>query len=189
MPRTNDVNKQIKDERRSSILSVSAPLFALCGDKVSVDMICEKAKCSHGLLYHYFRDTNNVLFNIKKSERYLALKDKILTIKDNGSPIDSIYQIIQTMNGLIAAAKQDDISLLILLMQDDDKDGVKSTLTSTIKQGQKDGQICAGKPEEICNIYLNQNIGVLYRKLLQKSYKIEISPIDNLIQIFNKKRF
>lgn len=189
MPRTKEANKQIKDERKSNILLAAAPLFALYNDKVSVDMICEKANCSHGLLYHYFRDANNVLFNIRKTERYVSLQNQLLDIQDNGSPIDAIYQIVNNVNNVLVNAKNDDISLLILILQDNEKNCFKASLISQIKNGQKEGQVTAGNPEKIAEIFINQNIGVLYRKLLQKSYKSEIIPVDNLIQIFNKKRF
>lgn len=187
MPRTNKVNKQIKDERKQSILFAALPLFALYGDKVSVDMICEKAKCSHGLLYHYFRDANNVLFNIKKMDSYIVLKNKILSFQNNDFPLDSIYQIINSVNSVLSRPKQDEISMLVLIMSEEEKDSLRNRLILLIKQGQKDGQITAGKAEDICSIYINQNIGVLLKKLLQKSYKIEIIPPDNQLQIFNKK--
>lgn len=187
MPRTNEINKQIKDERKQSILFAALPLFALYGDKVSVDMICEKAKCSHGLLYHYFRDANNVLFNIKKMDSYITLKNKILSFQNNDFPLDSIYQIINSVNSVLSKPKQDELSMLVLIMGEEEKDGLKNKLNLLIKQGQKNGQITAGKAEDICSIYINQNIGVLLKKLLQKSYKIEIVPADNQLQIFNKK--
>lgn len=187
MPRTNDINKQIKDERKQSILSAALPLFALYGDKVSVDMICEKAKCSHGLLYHYFRDANNVLFNIKKQSSFVELKNELLNTVDNGSPIDSIYQILQHTNSAILKSKTDTFSMLYLIINDDDKSSYKSTLVELVKKGQSAGQVVAGKPVDIVNVYINQNNGVLLKKLLQKSYKIEVIPVDNLMQIFIKK--
>lgn len=187
MPRTNDINTQIKDERKQSILSAALPLFALYGNKVSVDMICEKAKCSHGLLYHYFRDSDNVLFNIKKSQSFVDLKNKLLQTTDNGSPLDEIYQILQHVNSSISKAKNSDFALLYLILNDEEKLGFKTTLINLIKNGQKVNQIAAGKAEDLASIYIEQNNGVLLKKLLQKSYKIEIIPVDNLMQIFIKK--
>ena len=187
MPRTNDINKQIKDERKQSILTAALPLFALYANKVSVDMICDKAKCSHGLLYHYFRDSDNVLFNIKKTESFVNLKNQLLQTNDNGSPLDEIYQILQHVNSSISKAKNSDFAVLYLVLNDDDKTGFKNTLISLIKNGQKLNQIAAGKAEDLASIYIEQNNGVLLKKLLQKSYKIEIIPVDNLMQIFIKK--
>ena len=187
MPRTNDINKQIKDERKQSILLAALPLFALYNEKVSVDMICEKAKCSHGLLYHYFRDANNVLFNIKKMDDYISLKNSLLNIIDNGSPIDSIYQILQNTNSSILKAKKDDIPMIYLVINDEDKNSYKNTLIELVRNGQNHGQVTAGKADDIVRIYNEQNNGVLLKKILQKSYKLDLPPVDNLMQIFIKK--
>ncbi|GEM_PF-3458792 len=187
MPRTNETNRLIKDERKNSILLAALPLFALYQDKVSVDMICEKAKCSHGLLYHYFRDANNVLFNIKKMEAYVVLKEQLLNTIDNGSSLDSIYQIIKKTNDTILNAKNHEIAMMVLIINDNDKNSYKEHLTNLIKEGQKNNQVVSGKPAEICSIYINQNNGVLLKKLLQKSYKLEIPSVENLLQIFMKK--
>ena len=187
MPRTNDANKLIKDERKQSIISAALPLFVLYGDKVSVDMICEKAKCSHGLLYHYFKDANNVLQTIKKSERFLSLQTTLLDYVDNGSQIDAIYQIISSVNSAVLKVKNDDVSILYLVLNNHEKISFKSSLASLVKEGQKNGQVTAGKPEDLVLIYINYLSGVLLKKILQKSYKIEIQPIDNLMQIFIKK--
>lgn len=187
MPRTNDANKLIKDERKQSIISAALPLFVLYGDKVSVDMICEKAKCSHGLLYHYFKDANNVFQTIKKSERFLSLQTTLLDYVDNGSQIDAIYQMISNVNSAVLKVKNDDVSILYLVLNNHEKISFKSSLASLVKEGQKNGQVTAGKPEDLVSIYINYLSGVLLKKVLQKSYKIEIQPIDNLMQIFIKK--
>lgn len=62
MPRTFKENEKIKEERRNRILDISLKLFANFGyENVSMDMIAKKAKCSHGLMYHYFKDKNEIL--------------------------------------------------------------------------------------------------------------------------------
>ena len=62
MPRTFKENEKIKEERRNKILDLSLKLFASYGyENVSIDMIAKKAKCSHGLMYHYFKDKDEIL--------------------------------------------------------------------------------------------------------------------------------
>ncbi len=62
MPRTFKENEKIKEERKNRILDVSLKLFANLGyENVSMDMIAKKAKCSHGLMYHYFADKNEII--------------------------------------------------------------------------------------------------------------------------------
>lgn len=73
MPRTKEQNNIIRNERINNILTSSLYLFSNKGyDATSLDDIAKDAGCSHGLLYHYFKDkyylynylVNNVAFPI-----------------------------------------------------------------------------------------------------------------------------
>ena len=70
MPRLASQNKEIKDERRQSILNASLVVFALYGkDNTTVDLLTTASKCSHGLFYHYFKNVDQVydsLFKLPK---------------------------------------------------------------------------------------------------------------------------
>ena len=56
MPRRPEQFDQLKDERKASILKHALPLFALKPQKdITIDLISQSAKCSHGLVYHYFK--------------------------------------------------------------------------------------------------------------------------------------
>ena len=76
MPRTREQFSEMKENRRSSIMNAALPLFSI-NEKVSIDMICEKAKCSHGIFYHYFTNVNQIYDRLLKSELNLELKNKI----------------------------------------------------------------------------------------------------------------
>ena len=73
MPRTREQFSEMKEERRTAILNAALPLFSL-GKKVTIDMIAEKAKCSHGIVYHYYKNTDQVLEKLLKSPTYVELK-------------------------------------------------------------------------------------------------------------------
>ncbi len=71
MPRTQEQYEYIRTERMNSILTSAMFLFATKGyDSTTLDEIAKDAGCSHGLLYHYFKDkymlydylVNNVTF-------------------------------------------------------------------------------------------------------------------------------
>ncbi|MBP5694271.1 MAG: TetR/AcrR family transcriptional regulator [Bacilli bacterium] len=108
MPRTFKDNEKIKEERKNKILDISLRLFAGFGyENVSMDMIAKKAKCSHGLMYHYFKDKNEIL-----KAHYDRIKDdlckdvhKIMEENESGEkfllavlklPIDYINKNIQS---------------------------------------------------------------------------------------------
>jgi len=182
MPRTRDANALIKDERKAEILKAATYLFAVYGNKVSIDQISEKAKCSHGLIYHYFLDVNHIYRTITKSEEHTKLIETIFTTKSD-VVIDQIYQVICNY---VSCLKKKDITTLSLLAIIN-KNELYSHLLKLCILGQKEGTVNPGKPEEICSIFKNQNNGVLLEILLQKSDKIVFPNPDNLFLIFYKK--
>ena len=87
MPRTFKDNERIKEERRAKILSTSLKLFATYGfDNVSMDMIAKKSKCSHGLMYHYFKDKNEIIKSHYETISGIICEDilKIMQTVDSG---------------------------------------------------------------------------------------------------------
>ena len=70
MPKSKEQFEQIRNDRINSILLVAADLFATKGyDGVNLDEITKVAKCSHGLLYHYYKG---------KEDIYQAVLEKIV---------------------------------------------------------------------------------------------------------------
>ena len=98
MPRTFKENEKIKEERRNRILDISLKLFANLGyENVSMDMIAKKAKCSHGLMYHYFKDKNEIIIAHYETIKDILCKD-VHEIMDNNEPgkdfILSIFKLL-----------------------------------------------------------------------------------------------
>ena len=70
MPKSKEQFEQIRNERIKIILNSAATLFALKGyEGVSLDEVTKEAKCSHGLLYHYFSN---------KEELYKAVLEQVV---------------------------------------------------------------------------------------------------------------
>ena len=70
MPKSKEQFEQIRNERIKIILNSAATLFALKGyEGVSLDEVTKEAKCSHGLLYHYFS---------KKEQLYKAVLEQVV---------------------------------------------------------------------------------------------------------------
>ncbi len=68
MPKTKEQFEEIRNERIDKILESALRLFVMKGyDAVNLDEVTKEAKCSHGLLYHYFKG---------KDELYLAVINK-----------------------------------------------------------------------------------------------------------------
>lgn len=54
MPRTEEANRQIRDEQRSNILSAARRVFARKGSSATMAEVAEEAGVSYGLAYRYF---------------------------------------------------------------------------------------------------------------------------------------
>ena len=68
MPRTTEQFEQMRKEREDHILDAGLYLFATKGyESTSADAISAIVKCSHGLLYHYYKS---------KEELYQAVVEK-----------------------------------------------------------------------------------------------------------------
>ena len=114
MPRTREQFSEMKDERKASILKAALPLFSL-GEKVSIDAICEKAKCSHGIIYHYYRNTNQILDVLLKQPLYTELKNALFN-QSEGSSYDRIEHSIAILLD-VSAKKIEHVAYLNMLIK------------------------------------------------------------------------
>lgn len=186
MPRTNEQNKEIKDLRKAEILQASVELFSVYREKVSINQICDRAKCSHGLFYHYYRDVDDVISDIQKSDHLSTLKNTIIS-NDTGNSLMNIKQSILLLCEYLKKGNKNELFWLLIMVENNDNNSYRNWLIDNIKTGQLTNEITPGNPIDISNIYLYTIIGVLHKKILQKQDKMQIPPVDNLIQIFIKK--
>lgn len=119
MPKTREQNQLIKEERKAIILDAALYEFAMNGyAAVKIDDITKRAKCSHGLFYHYyatkeavFHDLMDVSINkindIKNAVNYnqkakFALHDLIeailFALKDKDDSLASTYYLLSNMH-------------------------------------------------------------------------------------------
>ena len=61
MPKTEEQLNRIKDDRKRQILECALKVFCEKGyDATTINDIVKKAKCSHGLFYHYFNSKKSI---------------------------------------------------------------------------------------------------------------------------------
>lgn len=184
MPRTPLQYKQIKDERKLSILEASLPLFSLYGNKVSIDSISEKAKCSHGLVYHYFKNTDAVLEELLKSETYLEIKDELFVNFTNRLAIEIIDELV---NKLIDVNDVVKASYLNIIISDYSKKSFKSEFVKLVARGQKEGDVTGGDPNDITQTLFLMLKGIYLIYLTNKKASVDIPSIDNIMNIIRKR--
>ena len=183
MPRTREQFSEMKDERKSSILKAALPLFSL-NKKVSIDAICEKAKCSHGIIYHYYRNTDQILDTLLKSATFVDLKNRLFN-PDEGSSYEKIEQIISILID-VSEKKIEHTCYLNMLIKEKDKGSLFQHLTKLIKEAQISGTVVAGDPIELVNSLFLLLKGLYLSLLLEKHPDIKVPSLETVMQLLRK---
>ena len=187
MPRTPLQFQQMKDERKLSILEASLPLFSLDRNKVSVDKICAAAKCSHGLVYHYFKDTDAIFDELKKCLTYKEIQKKLEFKTTDKYAIDCIRYFVNVFVDIAKTKSTNEIAFANIILSDDDKNSFSNELIKLVSRGQKEGDITGGDPKDIAFCFVNLLKGIYLQYLTQKHPSAYVPSVDNIMQIFNKK--
>lgn len=183
MPRTREQFSEMKDERKASILDAALPLFAT-SEKVSIDAICEKAKCSHGIVYHYFRNTQQILDTLLKAQTYIELKQKLFVF-DGGSSYEKIEQVVSVLLD-VSLKRIDVVSYLNMLVKERGKDCLYNLLSKLIRDGQIAGAIIGGEPSELVDSVFLLLKGLYLSLLLEKHPDIKVPSCETVMQLLRK---
>lgn len=182
MPRTREQFSEMKDERRAAILSAALPLFSL-GQKVTVDAISEKAKCSHGIVYHYFKNTDQILNTLLKSSTYVELNHKLFNLE--GSSYEKIEQIVSVLLD-VSKTKLDVVCFLNMIIRERDKTSLFSQLTKIVKEAQASEQIVAGEPSQIIESLFLLMKGIYLSFILEKHPDFKVPSREIVMQLLRK---
>ena len=173
----------MKDERRASILKAALPLFSL-SQKVSIDAISDKAKCSHGIVYHYFRNTDQILDTLLKSPTYTELNNRLFN-PPSGSNYEKIEYIIGIMLD-ISIKKMDYVCYLNMLIKPREKGSLFMVLCKLVKDGQSAGKIIGGEPAQLVDSVFLLLKGLYLTFLLEKHPNVKVPSIETVMQLLRK---
>lgn len=183
MPRTKEQFSEMKDERKSSILKAALPLFSL-NKKVSIDAICEKAKCSHGIVYHYFKNTDQILETLLKSSTFVELTNKLFSAND-GSSYEKLEDIVRVLLD-VSNKNIERVCYLNMLIKERDKNSLFSLLCKIIKEGQVSGSLVPGEPMEIVESIFFLLKGIYLSFLLEKHPEVRVPSLETVMQLIRK---
>ena len=182
MPRTKEQFRAMKEEREAVILKTALPLFSL-GQKVTVDLIVEKAKCSHGIVYHYFKNTDQILEKLLKKPIYAELKQKLFNVE--GSSYEKISQIISVLLD-VSKEKFENVCYLNMIIKENDKTSLRVFLTKLIRDGQISGTIIGGDPSQLVDSVFLLLKGTYLTFLLEKHPDIKVPSVETVMQLLRK---
>ena len=183
MPRTKEQFRDMKEERINSILTAALPLFSL-NKKVTIDMICDKAKCSHGIVYHYYKNTDQILEKLLKTPLFLGLNEKLFKL-ETGSSYEKIEHILSVM---LNVSKDDfeTVCYLNMFIKNNDKTSLRFLLTKLIKDGQTAGTIIGGEPSSLVDSIFLLLKGIYLTFLLEKHPDIKVPSVETVMQLLRK---
>ncbi len=184
MPRTKEQNDLVKEERKENILDCAFSLFALKQNKLTIDDICGKSKCSHGIIYHYYKSVDDIVEKIYKSGFYNTIKRSLFIELDKDSnPIEKVRNLIKKM---MSFYDEKSVATITIIIREIDKNSLKEKLDSIIKEGQSSFQFVGGEPNEIIDILFSFFKGKYLDFLLNRKSKIIYPSIDNVMKIITR---
>lgn len=186
MPRSKEQFDQIKQDRKQSILDVGLKLYSIYGDKITIDMISNELKCSHGIIYHYFSNVDEIIKKIKTSETYIYFKASLVKSYDNALASNAIKEIVKSM---LLLKNKNDIYHILIMMQEVDKKSLFYIINSLVVRGQKEGDIVGGFPEDTTFTFYNCMKSIYLDIVLFNNKKAHYPSLDNVLNIFLRKRF
>mgnify|MGYP003320911074 CR=1 FL=1 len=184
MPRTREQFSEMKDERLNSILGAALPLFSMYGKKVSIDAISAKAKCSHGIVYHYFKNSEEIYEKLLNSSTFVELNNRFANITE-GSSYEKIEEIMSVLLD-VSEAKFENVCYLNIIIKNEDKNSLFATLVKLVKEGQNSGKIIAGEPAEVVNTVFFVFKGIYLSFLQEKHPNIKVPSLENVMQLIRK---
>lgn len=184
MPRTREQFRQMKDERAISILNAALPLFSLNGQKVSINEICERAKCSHGIVYHYFKNTDEIYQKLLETSTFVELKEKINKVNE-GSSYEKLEEIVTILLD-VSKDKINEICYLNILIKETGKTSLQASLLKLVKEAQNSGKVIGGEPQDIVNCLFVLLKGIYLSYITEKHPSVKVPSLENVMQLIRK---
>ncbi len=117
MPKTKEQFEQIRQERMSTILRSALNLFVMKGyNAFSLDEVTKDAKCSHGLLYHYFRSKEELYEAVLNQIVYPSTRRIIENVNFDQKAIFVIHDLLDTTLKVIKSPNDERVKELYLLL-------------------------------------------------------------------------
>ncbi|MBN1191804.1 MAG: TetR/AcrR family transcriptional regulator [Dehalococcoidales bacterium] len=189
MPRKKEVFQQIRDSRRQNILDKAAEVFASKGiANTKVSELAQAAGVSHGLLYWYFSDKEDVFIALL-NQAIAGVMDLVQTATTRtGTPLEKLHWLTeQVILGM--AEKPDYFQLFSQAMALTGR--VKETLLKLepiipvlrelITEGQTSGEIVKRDPEQLVFLYLGCLFGLAAGKSVRLPWIDEHFPSSEAV--------
>lgn len=165
MPRKKEANQQIRDERKVHILQVAAKMIAEKGIvSIKIGELAEAAEMSQGLLYRYFTSKEEVFFTlVELAAQSLIQPMKEVLASDVESASQRLFELTDKMlRDLSQNPERHQLLWQALALPGHTNEIMKTmgnymkrNLHQLIVEGQKEGEIRKGDPDQLVILYLS----------------------------------
>ena len=194
MPKTKEQCEKIKQERIEQIYREALRLFAIKGyEAVTADEIANAVGCSHGLLFHYFANKEDLF---EETVNNLALKLDAEITKDvnfDQSPKLALQDLIDAYLSALKSSRDDYACALYLLLnlwiqsknlskkkQEEMKYKVFNNIYNIVTKGVKEKEFVNSPPPDLAITITSILKGLSYNRI-NLGYNKCIIPKSDLI--------
>jgi AcrR family transcriptional regulator len=188
-PRQEEANQRIKDERREQILRAALKIFARKGLAAArISDIAAAAGLSYGLVYHYFRDKEELFAELVRRAVGGGVKVTQAALDAEGPPLERLHALCEEM----VEGIRDDPEYLLLVIQATTQESLPDaaresmarlseqtyqSLTALIRECQAAGQVVEGDPRELTELYF-----AVIQGLAISRYSVPLRTLDGARQ-------
>src|SRR5579883_63130 len=168
MPRTEEANQRIREERKEQVIWAAAQVFARKGlsDSRIVD-IAAAAGISHGLAYRYFPGGKEEVFaEVVKRAMDGATRLAQAALEQSGTPFQKLRWITEEI--LLGHRRKPEYSLVVLHALTNEavaaevremalhqSNVMMDVVCRLIREGQSTGEVVSADPEQLALLYLS----------------------------------
>lgn len=201
MPKSKEQNEKIRKRRRDIIVSAALNVFAEKGlDNTSIDDIAKEVGCSHGLIYHYYDNKNEIfkeIINLSNHGLFELLNER-LSIE--GTSYDKMMNLtkgfiiaIQKNNQMLnfcriafEEIRRDSIMIDNYKECNEEKKMITSQLIDTITTGQENGEFVQANPMKLLRFYFAMIRDVFFQQILGVGDENHPQDANIIMNIFVK---
>ena len=106
MPQLTQRGRQA-EMRRRQLLATALELFSKQGfERTSIKDICEAAGVAQGLVYHYFRSKEDLLFAVLEQQSFLPELGRLLAVSPDRPAAEVLPKVAASFNELVTQRQQ-----------------------------------------------------------------------------------
>lgn len=167
MPRTEEANQQIREERKAQICEVALKIFARKGlTDTRISDIAEEAGMSQGLIYRYFASKEEVFAEVFEKTTALMLELCRQALAQPLTPLEKLEWLTTQLLPLLYLRPEGALVIMQAFINEGVPAGIRQTalnyskkvqepVRQLIEAGQAAGQIIDREPETLTILYLS----------------------------------